>query len=34
MGEIVTAVKLAVEMNWPGFTKDRWIRCVCNLKRK
>ena len=34
MGEIVTAVKLAVEMNWPGFTKDRWIRCVGNLKRK
>ena len=28
MGEIITAVKLAVEMNWDGFSKERWIRCV------
>ena len=34
MGEIITAVKLAVEMNWAGFTKERWIRFVCNLEKE
>lgn len=34
MGEVTTAVKLAVEMNWEGFSKPRWIRCVCTWKKK
>ena len=34
MGEVTTAVKLAVEMNWVGFTKERWIRYVCTWKKK
>ena len=34
MGEVTTAVKLAVEMNWVGFSKPRWIRCVCTWKKK
>ena len=33
MGEVTTAVKLAVEMNWEGFSKPRWIRCVVPGKR-